>query len=279
MAPRTFPENFPMYAFLSLLLAATAFTPWPVLKPNVVTVRASEFAFSAPKSVPAGTITFHMVNNGKQLHHVSIIKLLHGKTVADYVAAMKKPGPPPAWSVEVGGPNAAVPGGSSDATVTLEPGQYALVCFVPSPGEMAPHLMKGMITALTVTPSSAASAEPAADVNIHLSDYKFTLSRPMTAGHHVIKVTNDAAQPHEVLFVKLPPGQTAAKVAQWVEDGQKGAPPAMPIGGVSPLATGRSSTLSMDLAPGTYGMICFLPDAKDGKPHSMHGMTTQFEVK
>ena len=268
-----------MSALLSLLLAAGTVVSTPPVKPNVVTVRASEFAFSAPKSVPAGTITFHMVNAGKQLHHVSIIKLLHGKTTADYVAALKNPGPPPAWSVEVGGPNAAVPGGSSDATVTLEPGQYALVCFVPSPGEQAPHLMKGMISALTVTPSSAASTEPTADVNIRLSDYKFTLSKPMAAGHHVIRVTNDAAQPHEVLFVKLPPGQTAAKVAEWVEAGQKGAPPAMPIGGSSPLAKGRSTTLSVDLAPGRYGMICFLPDAKDGKPHSVHGMTTQFEVK
>ncbi len=268
-----------MHALLSLLLAAGIASPSPVLKPNVVTVRASEFAFTAPKSVPAGTITFHMVNDGKQLHHVSIVKLLHGKTTADYVAAMKNPGPPPAWSVDVGGPNAAVPGGTSDATVTLEPGQYALVCYVPSPGEQMPHVMKGMITPLTVTPSSIPSVEPVADVNLRLSDYKFSLSKPMTAGHHVIRVTNDAAQSHEVLFVKLPPGQTAAKVAQWVEDGQKGAPPGMPMGGVSPLAKGRSTTISMNLTPGTYGLICFLPDAKDGKPHSVHGMTTQFEVK
>jgi hypothetical protein len=268
-----------MNALLSLLLALGAVSPSPAFKPRLVTVRASEFAFSAPKSVPAGTLTFRMVNDGKQLHHVSIVKLLNGKTVADYVAALKKPGPPPAWSVDVGGPNAAVPGGMSDATVTLEPGSYALVCYVPSPGEMAPHLMKGMIAPLTVTPNSAASIELTPDVNLHLTDYKFAFSKPLTAGHHWVRVTNDAAQPHEVLFVKLPPGQTAAKVAQWVEDGQKGPPPAMPIGGASPMAKGRSTTLNLDLAPGTYGMICFLPDAKDGKPHSVHGMTAQFEVK
>jgi len=268
-----------MIALLSLLLATGAASPVPAFKPRIVTVRASEFAFSAPKSVPAGTITFHMVNDGKQLHHVSIVKLLHGKTPADYMAALKNPGPPPAWSVEVGGPNAAVPGGTSDATLTLEPGSYALVCYVPSPGELAPHLMKGMIAPLTVTPSSVASMEPTPDVTMHLSDYKFTMSKPLTAGRHWVRVTNDAVQPHEVLFVKMAPGMTAAKVAQWVEDGQKGPPPAMPIGGASPMAKGRSTTLSLDLTPGTYGLICFLPDAKDGKPHSVHGMTTQFEVK
>ena len=35
----------------------------------------------------------------------------------------------------------------------------------------------------------------------------------------------------------------------------------------------------VDLAPGNYGLICFIPDAKDGKPHFMHGMATQFSVK
>ena len=268
-----------MFRVLSLLLAAGLTAPAPTLKPTVVTVHASEFAFTAPKTVPAGTITLHLVNDGKQLHHLAVIKLLHGRTTADYVEALKKPGPPPAWSVEVGGPNAVAPGQSSDATLTLEPGNYALVCFVPSPGETMPHMMKGMVSSLTVTPSSAPSVEPTPDVNIRLSDYKFALSKPLTAGHHVIRVTNDAAQPHEVMFVKLAPGATVKGLADWVEGGMKGAPPAMPLGGVAPIGTGRANTVSLDLTPGTYGMVCFLPDAKDGKPHSVHGMTAQFEVK
>jgi len=269
-----------MLRAFSVLLAAGIIAPAPAFKPAIVTVRASEFAFTAPKSVPAGTITFRMVNDGKQLHHVTLVKLLHGKTAADYMEALKHPGPPPAWSVEVGGPNATGPGQTSDATVTLEPGNYALVCFVPTPGATpVPHIMKGMISALTVTPNSAAAAEPVADVNVRLSDYKFALSKPLSAGRHVIKVTNDAAQPHEIVFVKLAPGKTAAGLAEWVEAGMQGPPPGMALGGVAAMAKGRSNTFTANLTPGTYGMICFLPDAKDGKPHSTHGMTTQFEVK
>lgn len=268
---------------LSILLAAAAagagVASPAALKPTVVTVHATEYALTAPKSVPAGTITFRMVNDGKMLHHVAIMRLLHDKTVADFVEAMKKPGPPPAWAVDVGGPNAVVPGATSEATLTLEPGRYALLCFVPSPGDPAPHVMKGMMTSLTVTPSSAPSAEPAADVNLRLSDYAFNLSKPLTAGHHVIRVTNDAAQPHEVLFVKLPPGKTAAGLAEWVESGMNGAPPGMPIGGTTQIAKGRVVDVPLDLAPGSFGMICFFPDMKDGKPHSAHGMTSTFEVK
>jgi len=35
----------------------------------------------------------------------------------------------------------------------------------------------------------------------------------------------------------------------------------------------------VDLTPGTYALLCFAPDAKDGKAHTEHGMITQFEVK
>ena len=34
-----------------------------------------------------------------------------------------------------------------------------------------------------------------------------------------------------------------------------------------------------DFAPGKYGLICFLPDAKDGKPHLAHGMVREITVK
>jgi hypothetical protein len=34
----------------------------------------------------------------------------------------------------------------------------------------------------------------------------------------------------------------------------------------------------MEFTPGEYGMLCFIPDAKDGKPHIAHGMMKQFTV-
>jgi hypothetical protein len=33
------------------------------------------------------------------------------------------------------------------------------------------------------------------------------------------------------------------------------------------------------MTPGNYVMLCFLPDAKDGKPHLDHGMVKEFTVK
>ncbi|MEP6617680.1 MAG: hypothetical protein ABJE47_00135 [bacterium] len=246
--------------------------------PPVVTVHAKDFAYVAPKTVKSGATTFRLVNDGKTMHHLSIIRLQKGKTVADFVNFMKKPAPPFGWFTEVGGPNPALPGGTVEATLALEPGNYVMVCFIPSPGESAPHMMKGMVSELTVT-SDKGMAMPASDVTIKTSDYAFAMSTPLTKGHHDIAVQNDAAQAHEVVVVQLAPGKTIADVNKWVDtDLMKGPPPGKPVGGMSGIAKGQAGSFSIDLAPGNYGLICFVPDAKDGKAHSMHGMTKSFTV-
>lgn len=214
-----------------------------------------------------------------ELHHVTLIRLDGGKTLADYMAAMKVPGPPPAWATEVRGPNAAVPGKTSDAVIMLEPGDYILTCFIPSPGEPMPRLMKGMVKSLTVTPSGNASVDPKGDVHLTLSDFKFVLSKPLTAGRHVLHVMNTATQPHEAVLVKLAPGETASSFARWADEGMKGRPPGIPIGGTTMIAHGRTVAVPVNFVPGEYGLVCFVPDVTDGKSHSTHGMTETFTVR
>ena len=267
---------------IHLLLAAVA-VGGPVTKPAVavpvVTVHAKEFSFVAPKTVKSGFNTFRLVNDGKEMHHLTLIKLDKGKTMADLSAALKIPGPPPTWMTEVGGPNPAVPGATVEATLALEPGSYVMVCFVPSPGSPAPHMMKGMMGAFTVTPAASGATEPVADATMHLTDYNFTVDKPLVAGHRVLKVVNDAKQDHEVIFVELAPGKTAADLGNWVEkDMMKGPPPGKPMGGMAGIANGRTGSFPIDLKPGKYGLICFMPDAKDGKSHFMHGMSKEIVV-
>ena len=82
----------------------------------------------------------------------------------------------------------------------------------------------------------------------------------------------------EAIIIRLGPGKSITDVSAWVEQGMQSAPPGMPLAGVSPLSKGRSATFPVLLTAGTYGLICFLPDAKDGKQHDKHGMLQQFEV-
>lgn len=261
--------------------ASTDSATTPTIAPNTVTITATEFAFNAPDTIPGGLTTLHLLDAGKQLHHVQLIKLDSGKTPADFAKAMKrmKPGEPlPSWAHEAGGVNAPKPGGGeASATLALDPGTYMMVCLIPD-AQGVPHVMKGMVRPLTVVPATGpAATEPKADVTMKLADYSFTLSTPLTAGTHTIRVENDGAQPHEVQLVRLAPGKSAADMAVWV-DRQYGPPPGEPIGGVPAIPVGAHAFITENFTPGQYALLCFVPDMKDGKPHAAHGMVKQITV-
>lgn len=245
--------------------------------PNVITVHAKDFAFAGPAQFPAGMTTINFINDGPSIHHVTLVRLDSGKTLTDLEKALALPATPPAWAVFVGGPNAPDPTKESSATIDLQPGNYAMVCFVDVPGGV-PHFAKGMITPVTVTaaPAGPAAAAPTPDVTISLSDYAFDLSTPLTAGKHVFEVRNTASQAHEVEIVRLAPGKTVEQFMNWMKK-PAGPPPGSAIGGMTPF-TGTPTYFTADITPGTYALICFVPDAKDGKPHFMHGMIKSITV-
>jgi hypothetical protein len=258
--------------------AATATTAPAATTPNLVTVHAKDFSFDGPKQIPAGMTTFRLVNDGPNLHHMDIVRLDDGKTVADLEQALQHPGPPPSWAAFMGGPNAPDPGSDATATMNMAPGNYAVVCMVDVPGGV-PHFAKGMVTSFTVVPSTVASAPaPVSDDTLTLTDYKFGLSTPITAGKHTFMVRNSAGQEHEVELVKLAPGKTAQDVLKWINK-PDGPPPGHALGGVAGFQPGGEPLyFTADFTPGDYAFICFVPDARDGKPHFMHGMMESFTV-
>jgi len=254
---------------------------------HVAIVHGKDFSFDAPDSITAGWTTIHFVNDGPSLHHLQIVRLDSGKTVADFGAAMEAAGKnhtaPPSWIVMAGGPNAPNPTGESNATLDMQPGNYVLICFVDIPNHV-PHFTKGMIRPLKVTAASgAASAEPTADVTIALADYAFTVTGPLTAGKHTFKVSNTGPQEHEVEVFRLAPGKTVKDFNGYVQQAYAGTtsgpPPFDAIGGIAAEPKGAGEYFTADITPGNYLLICFVSDAKDGKPHVEHGMIKEISVK
>jgi hypothetical protein len=243
--------------------------------PHVVNVVATDFAFDMPSEVPAGMTTFRLASNGPNFHHAIVARLDSGKTMADLEAAFSKPGPPPAWLVMLGGPNPPPPGGQSNATVDLEPGNYALLCLVDVPGGV-PHIAKGMVKPFTVTAARGRAPAPVADVRVKLVDYSFQIDGALTPGTHTVEVVTDAAQLHELAVFRLDQGKTQDLMA-WMEK-MDGPPPAQSIGGTAPSAPGVKNYFTADFPKGEYVFICFVP-APDGKMHFQHGMLQTISVQ
>jgi hypothetical protein len=112
-----------------------------------------------------------------------------------------------------------------------------------------------------------------------LSDYKFDLSSPLKSGQNIVKVENTAEQPHEVAVFKLAPGKTMKDFEKWLPVSDKNPNlPAIPAGGVVGLSKGGHAFFTVNLDAGDYVLVCFLQDAKDGKPHFVHGMVQPFKI-
>src|SRR3954467_715176 len=278
----SFPRDIAMLKYVPLLIAgAMASVSSPTLrdagttfKVPVVVVHAKDFGYTVLPTIASGLTTFRLVNDGKELHHMTILKLDKGKTLADFQAELKKQGPPPTWLTAVGGPNAAEPGKTVEATLNLEAGNCVSACFISSPGSEIPHMAKGMLQSLTVVSGgvtqagSAANAwapTPVPEIHLELKEYGYPFSKPLTAGKHVIHVMNSGTQEHEVIFVRTAPGKHASDIMAWARTGMKGPPPGSPVDGMATLAKGRTGFFTANLTPGTYVLLCFVPDAKDGK--------------
>ncbi|MEO5800637.1 MAG: hypothetical protein ABIZ70_04165 [Gemmatimonadales bacterium] len=119
---------------------------------------------------------------------------------------------------------------------------------------------------------------PTADITASMSDYTWSFSKPLTTGRHVVKFTTAPGQPHELVIWKLAPGKTVKDLAAWAEK-PAGPPPAQVVGGVSPAQAGIDNYATLNLTPGNYALVCFLPDAKDGKEHFKHGMVQELTLK
>ena len=190
---------------------------------NVVTVVATEYAFQSPPVVPAGLTTLRLANQGRELHMMGITRLDDGKSISELMTYLVKDQPPPAWAVDLGGPNAISPGDTSNSTLVLAPGHYMLICFVPAP-DGAIHFMKGMVMPLEVTAArTPVLPEPAADVAIRLADYHIDFPGPITASStHTFRVENDGPQEHDVVVIEVAPGKSCGRGDRIVHESVQG---------------------------------------------------------
>jgi hypothetical protein len=287
-AVRSFIPPLVLVAAVTFVLAAFLYAPSGVATqptahaaaatPPVIDVMASDYAFQAPDVLPSGLVTVRLMNHGQEPHHAQLLRLNDGVSFDQFAAALQAEGEGALRMTTItGGPGAVDPLKSSEVTLDLSPGSYALACFITSP-DGVPHLAKGMLKPLTVADEAAdPSTAPEAAGTMTLRDFAFDLPDQVPAGRLTYKVVNDGPQPHELNILKLTPGSTVDDVRAWAANPST-PPPFEAVGGMNGLGPGEDGFMTVDLEPGAYVAICNIPDPASGWSHSRLGMIRAFTV-
>lgn len=266
----------------------------------LVAVGAADYSFTAPDSIAGGIVRVAMTNNGKEDHHVAMLRLNPGvtqqqfrTTLADTLKAAATEGEAAfgrlfAVVTPAGGSGGAAPGKQDEMVLDLKQGEHVMVCFLPGP-DGVPHIAKGMVKAINVTaPAAEQPSPPAVKGTVELADFAFTSLPEIGAGKTTVQVVNKGKEPHEMILLR-PKGVTVAQLQQILTSPPpppgSAAPPAGPppfeaAGGFFGVEPGGRGWATLNLTAGEYLMVCFFPSpANQGKPHLALGMIRPLTVK
>jgi hypothetical protein len=135
-------------------------------------------------------------------------------------------------------------------------------------------VISGLFMAQCGLPVSAG----AAITTFTAEDYAFTGPEQLDSGRQTVRLINRGRDVHQVQFLALPPGKTVADVERALASRS----PSLPNwlrrhGGVNSVAPGDEASVSIQLEPGDYLLLCGIPDVA-GRPHAMRGMVRALRV-
>ena len=229
-----------------------------------------------PKTVEAGVTELIFTNDGRKEHSAQLLRLDAGRTPQDALkagAAWGERGAKlPSWLHLAGGFSTVEPGQTKRAHTRLEPGSYIVADIEAQEGQPAYGKFE-------VTGKPKEEPLPSAKSTISAREYSFA-APDLRAGRGLVLFRNEGKQPHHLSAAPLRPGATIGDVRDFIAE-EKGRPPIDESKGFSTaiLDGGTSQVLELNLEPGTYAMLCFVPDREGGPPHVARGMISEVTVR
>jgi hypothetical protein len=225
--------------------------------------------------MPSGLATFSFENERTDAEFApSILRLNDDTTLDEFVEAAKSENSMSAISlVTLYGGSWLQPGDSMTYETYLTPGDYVFL-------EQTETGLADMRTFSVMEGDEKSDADvPASDVTVSLQEFAFIMPDTVAAGEHMWRISNDGEQWHEISIIPVSEGTTEADVLDMASDPSSEDEPdaAFQFG---PISNGIETWTVVNLEPGTYAALCFLPDvAGDYAPHLEHGMIRVFTVE
>jgi hypothetical protein len=135
-----------------------------------------------------------------------------------------------------------------------------------------------LIAAQSITTFAAGSSAGPSNVTYTARDYEFDGPEKIAAGWTTVKMINQGRDLHQIQFLKLPEGKTAAdfraeitadptRLPRWVQRRS----------GPNSVVPGEQALAIVYLEPGEYVLFCGIPDSH-GIPHVVYGMMKPLHV-
>jgi len=269
-----------------------------------IDIVAQDFKFQVPDTLPSGWVNIHFINNGKQTHFFMLNKLPEGVTYDDYLSEIAPPfgevwtalkdsgiskqeatnrlmASLPKWVADVhtiGGSGLIAPGGTTNITLKLIPGNYEMECYVKTP-EGVFHGALGMVNHIIVSEDSTNLKPPEADIHLTLRNHNIETNGDLSAGRHTIAVHFQDPAPFgvgdDVHLIQVEETTNFNEVVEWMNwmniHGLEAPAPAIFLGGVQEMPQGSTEYFTVDLKPGHYAWIA--------ESYASAGMVQQFSVE
>lgn len=246
-------------------------------------------ALEFPATVKAGLVTMTLKNADTIPRSAGIVRLVGDHTVDEFRAVVaKEEAPIPDWIQDGGGISTVQPGETATVTQVLAPGTYAIADDESEEGENGKSLAElGAKGEFTVTGEAVDAELPAQPATITATDdgakqYGFEFTG-LKAGANQVRFENTGKQLHHAIIVPILEGKTLADAeAVFTSDGPPKGPPPVDfdkIVGTQVIDGGIAQNVELDLAAGSYAVVCFIQDRKGGKPHVAKGMIDELTVE
>ncbi|HET8523783.1 MAG TPA: hypothetical protein VFL82_11130 [Thermomicrobiales bacterium] len=204
-------------------------------------------------------------------------------------AAGEEAGAPPDWyfTTYMAGGVGAPAGQSAQVVVYLQPGNYAVWGDDPTAPQAPANLVVTGETNATPVAAPAITADVTVTEASTTSGFAFQIDGDFVPGQQTVKVLNFSNEPHFMLLLKSPGPLTIDQAMQLIQLPENATPPAglpnpndFTTAALAATQSGGTSVwLSLNLEPGTYVMLCFVPDPNNNyTPHAAEGMVSVITV-